>query len=460
MITLKLKYTVSDNDMLLINEYQKQYNHCLRFMYNRFNDNPSINKQSVEHLNINNIPLIECYFKRCAVINAYDLYKTNKELNTNKPIIFGGKLNFIKRCKHQISKEDFNEHRLLPIYSMGEANQKGNRKFQILDNTSILFKPNKTTHIVLNLIGIGHNRSKYIDKLIELQDNKNISITYKLDKRYVYIIFDESQVTNNNVNDLIENRVMAIDINPNYIGWSIVDWKSSNNFKLIKTGVYSIKQLNDIDFNLKGKGYSSDSNERQYISNKRMYETLQISKSLINKAIHYKCKIFCIEDINIKSSDKGKGKRYNKLVNNCWNRYKLVNNITKRCNINNITLIKVKANYSSFIGNIIFRWIKKPDMVLASMEIGRRGWEYKLQYIDKIKEEIHNIISPRVSDFYDRYKQSLEELGINVDITDLVDLYYYIKQKTPKLRYRVSLDDTNTRFFRYFSLNSQIMQTY
>jgi len=78
-------------------------------------------------------------------------------------------------------------------------------------------------------------------------------------------------------------------MNPNYIGWSIVDWKSESEFKVIKSGIYSIKDLNDKDFNLKGKGLDSSSKERQYISNKRNYEVIQIVKNIINKSIYYKC---------------------------------------------------------------------------------------------------------------------------------------------------------------------------
>ena len=63
-------------------------------------------------------------------------------------------------------------------------------------------------------------------------------------------------------------------MNPNYIGWSIVDWKSESEFNVIKSGVYSIKKLNDIDFNLKDKGYSFESKERKYISDKRNFETI------------------------------------------------------------------------------------------------------------------------------------------------------------------------------------------
>ena len=65
-----------------------------------------------------------------------------------------------------------------------------------------------------------------------------------------------------------------MDLNPNYIGWSIVDWKSESEFNVIKSGVYSIKKLNDKDFDLKNKGYSSESKEWKYISDKRTFETL------------------------------------------------------------------------------------------------------------------------------------------------------------------------------------------
>lgn len=85
--------------------------------------------------------------------------------------------------------------------------------------------------------------------------------------------------------------------------------------------------MNDYDFNLKGKGYSSESKKRQYISNKRQYETIQIVKNIVNKAIYYKCQLISCEDLNIKSKNTDKGKKFNKLVNNSWNRNLFANNL-------------------------------------------------------------------------------------------------------------------------------------
>jgi hypothetical protein len=114
----------------------------------------------------------------------------------------------------------------------------------------------------------------------------------------------------------------------------------------------------------------------------------------------------------MKSSDKNKGKKFNKLVNNLWNRSKFVNNLTKRCNIFNIKLLKVKPEYSSFIGNFLYRSLQLPDMVLASIELGRRGYEYYNQYVTKQKEVKKNIIQPDVKLFNDFYIKSLEEFNI------------------------------------------------
>ena len=100
---------------------------------------------------------------------------------------------------------------------------------------------------------------------------------------------------------------------------------------------------------------------------------------------HYKCSIFAIEDLNIKSSDKDRGKKFNRLCNSNWCRTKLVNNLNKWCNIYNVQFIQVKPDYSSFVGNLVYRHLRLPDMILSSIEISRRGYEFYHQYILKDK---------------------------------------------------------------------------
>ena len=143
------------------------------------------------------------------------------------------------------------------------------------------------------------------------------------------------------------------------------------------------------------------------------------------------------------------------MVNNVWNRNKLVNNIKNRCNVYSIKVILAKPNYSSFVGNFLFRDLKLPDMALASIEIGRRCYEFKVQYIDKTKDKRKNIVLPDVNDFNDRYIKSLEEFNIPGEIKDLVKIYYFLKKS--KSRYRLSLDELNhLEFSRCFSNKSKV----
>ena len=126
-------------------------------------------------------------------------------------------------------------------------------------------------------------------------------------------------------------------MNPNYIGWSIVDWKSSLEFKVIESGVYSFKKFSDLYKQLNDlKNVSSDDPRRIKLSNKRTYETIKVAENIINKAIYYKCQMLSIEDLNMKSSDKDKGKDYNALCNNHWLRTTFCNQLRKRTNIHKI----------------------------------------------------------------------------------------------------------------------------
>ena len=446
MQVLKIKYQTDDQSLDIIRDYMRQYSSVQHFVYNRINEGKTQKDIKQQIKTLNNINLLDSWFIQCSF---YDIPKVDK-------VIFGGKKNYFQRLKNIISKEQFKQKRLSPIYSIGEVinkSVKGNRKFHIeQDLENIIFKPNKSTKINLKLIGL-NKRKQILSKLYQKQERKEIKIAYKLDLEYIYVIFDETDIYNYETK-FIKNRVLALDLNPNYIGWSIVDWKSESEFDVIKTGIYSIKKLNDRDFDLKNKGYSSESNERKYISDKRNFETIQIVKNIVNKSIYYKCQIISIEDLSIKSSDKELGKRFNKLVNNSWCRNTFVNNLTKRCNIHNIKLLKVKPEYSSFIGNFLYRSLNLPDMVLASIEIGRRGYEFYNQYISKKKEIKKNIVRPNLSMFNKLYLKSLEEFKLQPTYKDLIELYYFFKKS--KLKYRLSIDKFNLQFSRFASHKSYI----
>ena len=77
-------------------------------------------------------------------------------------------------------------------------------------------------------------------------------------------------------------------------------------------------------------------------------------------------------------------------------------------------------------------------MVLVSIEIGRRGYEFYNQYISKVKDIKKNIIRPNLSMFQKLYFKSLEEFNLQPIYKDLIELYYFFKKS--KLKYRLSID--------------------
>ena len=453
IITMKIRYKVSsDADKSRILEYIKNYNTVLRFTYNRVQDGIKKHKDVTALQNSMNNVFVDSWFKESAYINVKNIQK--------EKIIFGGKKLFFKRLKGKISKEEFKLKKLVPLYSVGEAIQKANRKFEIINENTILFKPNRAERIKLNIVLQGNNYKNKLKKLIKYQNDKLIPITYSLDLNYIYISFDNSAVDFCKYNT-IKNRVIGIDLNPNYIGYSIIDWYSEDNYHIIDKGVYDISPLNNKENSLH---VSSDDNRKKYIKNKRDYEIYQITHDLFNKCRHYKCNVFAIEDLSISPKDLQKGKSLNRLINNQWNRNKFIECIKKLVYGSSSTLVEVRPQYSSVLGNLIYRSEKLPDMILSSIEIGRRGYEFAAQYLLNIKSKQKNIILPEFEKVKEKITLSLEEIGKSqpgVSLSDLSNFNSYKELfsglKKSKLRYRFLLDESNPlRVFRKFYYKSYV----
>ena len=431
MIALKIKYIAEESDIQVIADYQRQYNNLLHLFYNRLKD--GVSETECKHLEFNNLYLMKSWLRQSCVKDASFLLK-NEET-----VLFGGKHLYYDLLRHNISKEEFRERRLVPLCSIGEARSNGNRLFRLSEDCySIIFSPVAKNKIKLNLIGVG-NRIKALQKLYTHQQLKDIPITYKLDKKFVYISFDESILQKDLVKP-IQNRIFSIDMNPNYVGWSVLNWKSSDEFKIVNSGVISLKNINVIEHNLKELKLPSTSKERKYLNNKRQHETLEVSKFLVNIAKHYRCECFGVEDLSIKSQDSKQGKSFNKLVNNNWCRNRLINNLRKRCNIYGIKFVEISPQYSSIIGNLAYRSFELPDMVLSSIEISRRCYEFNLQYLKKVKDKTKNVIFPKLTNsLIDKVKHSLEEVKCFVDFVSWKQITSELKKS--KLRYRFPLDE-------------------
>ena len=195
-----LKFKIEHNYEKLIIEYQRQYSILLHSAFKYFSKE-DLNKNlkslfDYKYLSsplmkkiqsLNNIKLMNNWFIQCAISEAYQLYKSylyrideyqdkiklkeellkkadrtkdeNKQLRklfkVKYPrVIFGSRANFIKKCKNEISKEEFKLRRLNPLYSIGTAKPyKGNQKFRISESLNkVIFQPDRNNHFELSLI--------------------------------------------------------------------------------------------------------------------------------------------------------------------------------------------------------------------------------------------------------------------------------------------------------------------
>lgn len=428
MIAIKLPI----KNQINIDDYLREFNSCIRFSYNRFVEG-LLEKDIRQLIKLKNLySTLDSWFIQCAIRESQSWFKKVP----NGKLIFGGKRNFELRSQNKISKEQLKELRLHPICIQGEAPQKGNRKFDLdIENNKIIFKPKRGDKIEIQLPNLRNNHKRNLLLLEEYSNKNEIPFTIRLSNKEICIIFDE-KILKENIKPLNSNRVLGIDLNPNYIGWSVLEFNKDDNFKVIKTGV-----IENIELNKKLKVSSNDLLQINQ-NNKKTFEIFEVSKFLISKTLHFNCSKIIVEELQILIKNHKKGKSFNRLVNNCWNRNKLIHNLNKRCNISGIEFVEVNPVYSSFIGNVLYGK-QYPDMVASSIEISRRGfhkWQ-KNWFYPKLIE---------VNDLSNLWKEEKDLIYKN-----WIELFNVIT-KTLKLNYRSSLNDFKFRVFRLNNIKSKI----
>ena len=107
----------------------------------------------------------------------------------------------------------------------------------------------------------------------------------------------------------------------------------------------------------------------------------------------------------------------------------------------------------------MFRNLNLPDQVLSSIEISRRGYQFRHQYILKDKTQIKNIVKIDINNnevFKDLFIKSMEEFNVQETFKDIIDTYYYFKRNS-KLLYRVSLDKFSSCFREFLTKQSRLL---
>lgn len=402
---------------------RRQFSIVVRFSYNRFLENKSEKEITLLCKALKNIELLDSWMIRCAIKEGKQLHSRFK----NQKIVFGGKFNQKQYLKNKIDKEIYRNKRLLSFTIQGEKLKKGNRKFKLeIENNKIIFKLNKQNHFELQLPKLRNNIKKKLHKLQYLNDLDGYTYFIRINETHIFISFENFKNEFYNLSD--EKSYLGIDMNPENIGISII--KSD---KIIYTQEYNLSLITQRFIN---SNISSDSELSKYFQNKLKFETIEIAKDIEKLCLQHQCKFLFIEKLQFKKSTNKNSKIANRKNKNLWKRNLFINNLKKRCDINNIKLFEVNPAYSSFIGNLMYDY---SDPINASIEIGRRGYD---MIIKKNKQ------------FYPEFKkESLKHQWKEMvkDENSWKELFQKIKSS--KFKYRVSLNDCN-KSFRVFSLKS------
>jgi IS605 OrfB family transposase len=420
MITIKLDLI----EKVDISEYQRQFTNIRNYAFNRLLEGCALNQiEQLVKTKLNNIDLMDVSFQKEAVNESRTFIREDQKI-----VVFGGKKNWRDYNKGLIAKEEYKQRKLSGIIVRGETSSKhkGNRKFTLdTDNNQVIFKPNRRTKIYCK-----YKKTKRDNALKKLQQLCELGATYftvRLKPDCICITFDETILREKEYKP-VRKRICAIDLNPNYIAVVVRDCKHILHKEII--GLYHVNKAS---------------------TNKKRYEDYEIVKRLIKTAKHFSCEYFAYEELNIKSSDKRKGKQFNKFCNNDWRRKRITEGIVKWCNIIGIKVQEVIPQYSSFIGQV--RNENEYDSIAAAIELSRRAWlfisYYKHKDVQEVKGNIVGIMRKLPKHLADRWKK---KLGVK-KFTTYKSLYLAIKKSGYSYRY---LFDPRSFSFRSKSVKSLV----
>lgn len=351
-ISFKIEYTNQES----INYDSRVYSSIVRYAFNQLKEN---NSATLTYQDVCSKFKLNSHLCNCAVREAYGIIKRFKKDELPKKFHFG---DIKRRSKGLITHEEYKQSRNLGFFSEGENGcAKGNRLFKIdLQHNSVIYKRSRNEHIELKIKEkLSDKRKRILESLYLTMENKVSPVSFRIKNDNLYISYDESIVEQyKRFKGLKQNRILGIDLNPNYIGLSILEFDSKDEFKVIHKRVFDLSELNE-----------------NGSTNKVKYELQQIDNDILRLCKHYKVGKLVVEDLKFKKDNRFWSKKLNRLCKNKFRYSTIKQHLNTLCNIYGVEFIEVNACYSSFVGNFCCGSGETPDMVAASIELARRGYK-------------------------------------------------------------------------------------
>ncbi len=407
--------------------YFREFGKLKRIAYNRLKEGKSPT-ETTRWIKSNVKTDLDGCFIEWASIEAQNVLDAQTELGIPK-IIFGSRKSFKDYNDGKISKEEWSKRRNPNLMTVGRAaDSQGNRKFKIdIQNQRFIFCPNRATQIPL-VLKARKKTLENLEKVEFLAKAKKLPLTYRLTRTHIILSIDETRLAE--PIEMVKDRILGIDLNPDFIGISVSDFKNGEQ-KEVFSQIFDLRKLNKLS------------------TDKKKYEQLQISNRIAKLCKHYKVETVAVEKLEIQAKNHVKGKTFNKLINS-WDRNTILNNLKKHCGFLGIRFQPVIAQYSSFVGCLTHP--TKIDSIAASLELARRANLFSYIYIRKILPKETKIVFPEWKEtLMIPWKYDSDSKALN----SWKNAFNWFK-KNPKLCYRILFKDENPEVFRFKSRKTNV----
>lgn len=379
MKTICFKISYDEESKKIIDSDLRVFSSAYRMAYNLFwkgESQTAVYKTLGKHF-VNKIPN---YILTSASTKASANYKAdialNKEVDTpNFKTIFGGRKNFRIYNNACVNKDEelkakykkiIADKRNIGLWSNGQANCQGNRHFKIdLTNKIVIYKRTVRQHLKLQIINkLSSKQELLLSKIYLAMVNGLSPVTFGIKNDNLYIAYDESVIEKEKqFSNLKDNRILGIDLNPEYIGFSILEFNDKDEFKVLHKELIELTDLQDQDNR-----------------NKVKFELYQIDNHILKLCKHYKVSKLVVEDLKFKNQKQRyfrseSQRKHNKLLKNKWCYSLTKQNLQVLCGTYGVKFVEINPAYSSVIGNFLYGSKTTPDLVAASIELARRGYK-------------------------------------------------------------------------------------
>lgn len=297
------------------------------------------------------------------------------ERDPSGKVIFGGRKAFLDRTQGKISREEWRSARLMPLYIEGHARSygpQGGNHLVTLDMASdrVIYHGPGGQDFPLKL-RLSQKSREYRRLLFKLQARcetlRDVPFTITITETEIALCWSMPPAP---AARGIAGRVLALDLNPERLGWAVVE-KGQTGLGSCRCVAWGVFEYPDF---AKRLGLASDDPRSLAHNHKRRFELAILAKKVAILSKHYRVCATVTERLNLGPKDHGKGRRFNRLINQIWFRRGLLEPLMRRLGAVGISHMEVTPAYSSKLGNHLWAdALRIPDPACAAVELGRRA---------------------------------------------------------------------------------------